>query len=217
MTLIALVHATPAPIGPAAEAFADALPQARLWNLLDDTLIGDAEQAGGLTPALRTRMRTLIAYAVDHGADAVLLTCSMYGPVAEEAARNHPVPVLPSDLALFDEVARLEPATVLVLGPAEAGTRDTVDRLSAHLGPGTSVHGTAVAGVREALAENDVDLAARLLATSASAHLSDVVVLGQFSLAPAAEQVRALADVPVLSPPRLAAQAVGTALAGAKR
>lgn len=30
-------------------------------------------------------------------ADAVLLTCSMYGPVAVEAAAQHPVPVLASD------------------------------------------------------------------------------------------------------------------------
>ncbi|MGI5499857.1 hypothetical protein [Lentzea sp. CA-135723] len=210
MALIALVHATPAPMAPAAEAFAAAMPGARLWNLLDDTLITDAEQAGGLTPELRQRMRTLIGYAVGHGADAVLLTCSMYGPVAQES--GYQVPVLPSDLALFDEVARLQPAKVLVLGPIEAGTQDTVTRLRTHLGPAVSVSGSTVAGARGALAAGEVEHAAELLARAARAHVADVVVLGQFSLAPATEQVRALLNVPVLSPPDLAAQAIHTAL-----
>ncbi|MET9224445.1 aspartate/glutamate racemase family protein [Lentzea sp. NPDC003310] len=212
MALVALVHATPTPMAPAARAIATEMPGARLWNLLDDTLIGDAEQAGGLTPVLRARMRTLIGYATGHGADAVLLTCSMYGPVADEVASA--VPVLPSDRALFDEVARSAAGRVLVLGPAEAGTRDTADRLRAHLGPGPVVHGTAVAGVRDALAHNDVPLAARLVVAAAREHDADVVVLGQFSLDPVADAVAAELAVPVLSPPRLAARAVRAALAG---
>ncbi|MFD4669938.1 hypothetical protein ACFWNN_09395 [Lentzea sp. NPDC058450] len=212
MTVVALVHATAAPMGPAAEAFAAVMPQARLWNLLDDTLIGEVEKAGGLTPALRDRMRALIGYAVENGADAVLLTCSMYGPVAAEVTAG-PVPVLPPDRALFDEVVRLQPATVLVLGAAEAGTNDTAGRLRSHLGPEATVHGRTVAGVRDAVAAGDVEHAAHLLAAAARAQPADVVVLGQFSLAPVAERVRALAGVPVLSPPHLAARAVHTALA----
>ena len=72
---VALVHATPAAMAPARSAFADRFPQARLWNLLDDRLISEAEATGGLTPALRHRMQTLIRHAVDGGADAVLLSC----------------------------------------------------------------------------------------------------------------------------------------------
>ncbi|MFD4638164.1 AroM family protein [Lentzea sp. NPDC058436] len=212
MALVALVHATPAPMAPAADAFATAMPDARLWNVLDDTLITDAEQAGSLTPELRDRMRTLIGYAVDSGADAVLLTCSIYGPVTAEL--DHPVPVLPPDRALFEEVARLAPARVLVLGPAEAGARDTADRLRAHLGAGAVVEGVAVAGVRDALAAGDVAHAAELVVSTVRAHDTDVVVLGQFSLAPVAEAVAAALDVPVLSAPQLAARAIRAALGG---
>ena len=43
---VALIHATPAAMAPARAAFADRFPEARLWNLLDDLLISDAEAAG---------------------------------------------------------------------------------------------------------------------------------------------------------------------------
>jgi hypothetical protein len=77
---VALIHATPAAIGPARMAFSERFPRATVWNLLDDLLISQAQSAGGLTPALRGRMERLIEHAVAGGADAVLLTCSMYGP-----------------------------------------------------------------------------------------------------------------------------------------
>ncbi len=69
---VALIHATPAAMAPARAAFADRFPQARLWNLLDDLLISQAEEAGRITPPLRRRMERLIEQARDGGADAVL-------------------------------------------------------------------------------------------------------------------------------------------------
>ncbi|MBK1783963.1 aspartate/glutamate racemase family protein [Prauserella cavernicola] len=210
--LVALIHATPAAMAPAAAAFADAFPAVRLWNLLDDTLVADAERAGGLTAALRTRMRTLIGYAIDGGADAVVLSCSMFGPVAAE---QYDVPVLSSDAALFDAVARLAPGRATVLGPFPAATEDTVARLRAHLGHSTTVSGVVVAGVREALASGQPARAGELIAAAATdAGHADVLVLGQFSLAPARDEAQAALPIPVFSSPHLAAQALRARLGG---
>lgn len=200
---VALVHATQASIGPALAAFADRFPGARLWNLLDDLLISEAEEAGGVTPALRARMLGLIRHAVDGGADAVLLTCSMYGPVALEAAADHRVPVLSSDQALFDQVASHEPPAVAVLGPVRAGVADTVERLRDRIGD-VRVTGIVVDGSRAAA--GDTALLGRLVADEArrAEPGADLIVLGQFSLAPAHSAVEAAVSVPVLSPPRLA-------------
>lgn len=92
---VALIHATTAAIAPAAAAFADRFPEARLWNLLDDLLMTEADAAGGLTAPLRRRMRCLIAHAEDGGAAAILLTCSLYGPVAGEVTPARPRPSWP--------------------------------------------------------------------------------------------------------------------------
>jgi Asp/Glu/hydantoin racemase len=215
---IALVHATPAAMEPARAAFADRFPQARLWNLLDDRLISEAEAAGGLTSALRDRMHALIRYAVDGGADAVLMSCSMYGPVALEAATGVAQPVLASDQALFDAVATTGAGRVAVLGPIAAGTHDTVARLRAwladrHLHP--SITGSVVAGAREAGLSGDQERFDHLVVDAARAVEADadVLVLGQFSLAPAQPAVAAAVTVPVLSPPHLAADVLRGRLA----
>ena len=143
---VALIHATPAAMAPARAAFADRFPQARVWNLLDDLLIVQVEEAGSLTPALRGRMERLIEHAVSGGADAVLLTCSMYGPVAHDVVGSSSVPVLASDDALFAAVAAHRPGRVTVLGPIQAGVDDTVARLRHHLGTGAAVDGVVVDG-----------------------------------------------------------------------
>ena len=220
---VALVHATSAAMAPARSAFADRFPQARLWNLLDDRLISEAEAAGGLTPALRHRMQTLIRHAVDGGADAVLLSCSMYGPVAVEGAAGYPVPVLASDQALFETVAEHvtchdrhsgRARRVAVLGPIRAGVDDTVARLRDRLaGEEVALTGTVVDGVHAAAGDLSqlvplvVD-AARRVEPSA-----DVIVLGQFSISPAQPVVHAAVDVPVLSPTHLAADVLRARLA----
>ena len=47
---VALIHATPAAMAPARDAFADRFPQARVWNLLDDLLISQARRRGRSHP-----------------------------------------------------------------------------------------------------------------------------------------------------------------------
>jgi Asp/Glu/hydantoin racemase len=208
--IVALIHAAPASMPPAHGAFAERFPSARLWNLLDDRLLPDADAAGGLTPPLRHRMRTLIRHAVEGGADAVLLTCSMYGPVAVEEAAGHPVPVLPSDHALFDAVRSQGARRVAVLGPIRASVDDTAGRLRAQL-PAATVAGTVVDGAPGA----DPARLERLVADTARrvAPDADVIVLGQFSIAPAQAAAQAAVSVPVLSPPHLAADLLRRRLA----
>jgi Asp/Glu/hydantoin racemase len=209
---VALVHATPAAMQPAREAFADRFPEARVWNLLDDLLIIQAEAAGGLTSALRARMRSLIRHAIDGGADAVLLSCSIYGEVAIEEAATYSLPVLPSDQALFEavrfEIARSGARRIGVLGPIRAGVDDTVARLGDWLGAQElRISGVVVDGVREAAAAGDQARLEQLVADEAQriAPDTDVVVLGQFSISPAQPAAQAAVSVPVLSPPHLAA------------
>ena len=151
---VALIHATPAAMRPARAAFADRFPEARLWNLLDDLLITEAEAAGGLTPPLRHRMRTLIRHAVDGGADAVLLSCSMYGQVAIDEATSYPVPVLPSDQALFEAVrSEITPATGRGGSPcsdrsAPASTTPLPGWLTGSVAPELRISGVVVDGVQ---------------------------------------------------------------------
>jgi aspartate/glutamate racemase len=212
---VALIHATPMAMAPARDAFGDRFPQARLWNLLDDLLISQAQEAGAVTSPLRVRMERLIEHAISGGADAVLLTCSMYGPVAHDVVESAHVPVLASDDALFAAVAGQRPRRVAVLGPNRAGLDDSVARLRSHLGADAAeVTAVVVEGAAGAASAGDLAELERLVTAVARTveGSADVIVLGQFSLSPAAGAVAAAVSVPVLSPAHLAAEALQASL-----
>jgi Asp/Glu/hydantoin racemase len=209
--LVAVINATPASVSPAKLALAEAFPDAVVWNLLDDRLISDAEAAGGLTPALSRRMLSLIDYASAGGADAVLLSCSMYGPVLDEARQDHELPMLSSDEALFEEVASRSFDSVLLVGPLEPAVEDSVGRLRQVLrssASGTRIIGQVAIGAIEATARGDLDELVGVLQAATSPYVNDVdaVVLGNFSLAPARAGLEAAVQIPVLSAPELAAE-----------
>jgi Asp/Glu/hydantoin racemase len=209
--LVAVINATSASVAPAKAALAEAFPEAQVWNLLDDRLISDAEAAGGLTPALSLRMLRLIDYAATGGADAVLLSCSMYGPVLDQARRDHELPMLSSDEALFEEVESRAFGSVLLLGPLGPAVEDSVSRLRHALrgsASDTRIIGRVAAGAIEATARGDIDELIRVLQAAASSCVDDVdaVVLGNFSLAPARAVLEAALHIPVLSAPDLAAE-----------
>jgi hypothetical protein len=216
---VALIHASPASVAPAQAAFADEFPDARLWNLLDDRLVVDADRAGGLTAALHDRMSTLIRYAVDGGARAVQLSCSMYGPAAVAASAQHPVPVLASDQAMFEQVAASGAGRVGVLGSLSSAAADSAGRLRAALAessPHTVVTWRGVEGASAAANAHDMELLTKLMEAAAQelAAEVDLIVLAQYSLAPTLAAVAAASPVPVLSPPHLAASSLRDRLVG---
>lgn len=207
---VALIHASEASMAPAAQAFATEFPEAQLWHLLDSRLVSDADRAGGITPELHARMTALIEYAVRGGADAVQLSCSMYGPVGADAAAVQPVIVLASDQAMFERVVLLAPARVGVLGSLGSAVSDSATRLRDSLataGVDATVVERVVTGAADAANAGRLeDLEALMVAaaTEMSGQV-DLIVLAQYSLAPTVAAVQAAVPLPVLSPPHLAA------------
>jgi len=215
---VALIHASPASVNPAKAAFASAFPDAELWNLLDDRLVVDADLAGGLTPALHARMSTLIQYALDGGAAAVQLSCSMYGPVAADAAGHTNVPVLASDQAMFEYVRDSAVGKVGVLGSLESAASDSAERLRAELAETsteTSVTWRVAEGAAKAANAGELVLLEELMIANAQelAREVDLILIAQYSLAPTLDAVAAAVAVPVLSPPHLAASTLRAELA----
>lgn len=164
-------------------------------------------------------MATLISYAIDGGADAVQLSCSMYGPVATEVATSYAVPVVPSDDAMFAHVAEARPQRIGVLGSLESAAADSARRLRAYLAEGSVTadldHG-AVSGAAAAADRGDqAELESLLLeAGTELAHRVDVIVLVQYSIAPALPAMADAISVPVLSPPHMAASALARTIGG---
>lgn len=219
--LIALVGATAAAIPPTMEAFRKRFPEARLWNLLDDRLITDAIDAGRLTEKLHKRMSRLIDYALDGGATGVLLTCSMYGPVAHEAAESADVPILAADDAAFEDIAASGWSRIALVSSLPAALASAEQRLRGFLVDRThslEFIGVLAAPAFQASIDGDVEgmAVAVVEAVAAVDPRPDAVFLAQYSLTPAADAIADATELPVLSGPGTAALALRTAILRAR-
>jgi len=107
MPRIALIHALSHSVDPINQAMARDWPEATRMNLLDDSLSADLAASGrGLDAAMSKRFRDLADYAVGTGAEAILFTCSAFGPCIEAVARHHaPIPVLKPNEAMAVDAA----------------------------------------------------------------------------------------------------------------
>lgn len=207
--IVALISATFAAVQPAVRGLADGFPQAVPWNIVDDRLMTDADEQGGLTPALRARMARLIEHAIVEGADGVLLTCSLYGDVAHAFDRAT-VPVLAADQAAFGLASEGGYARVLIVGSFAAAVDDSTDRFRAAVsgtGGVVSVSSAVAQGALRATTERD-DVAlldALVEATVPHRGEMDAVLLAQYSLAPATEGLREALGIPIISGPHASA------------
>ncbi|MFC5947496.1 hypothetical protein ACFQH9_04305 [Pseudonocardia lutea] len=208
---IALISAVPAAIAPAEAALRAALPDAVVWNILDDRLLADADSRGGLDDVLRLRMQRLIAHAVAEDVDGVLLTCSLYGPVAQQT--DAAVPVMAPDEAAFADIAAAGHASVLVLASFDNARDDSVQRLEAAVraaGVTVRVTGRSVPAAMTASRAGDQGALVTALVEACVDRPADVdaVFLAQYSLAPAGDALQQTIGLPVLSGPKSAAAAL---------
>jgi len=215
--LIALISATPAAITPAVGAFSVEYPEAVVWNILDDRLLQDANSAGGVTPLLKERMKRLIRHAVNERADGILLTCSIYGPVAHEIADQLAVPVYAADDAAFEATLASGAATVLVVAAGASQLADTESRLAeaaALAGVTTDFPARVAEGSLAAAVAGDTETlyASIVAAVESYAGTPDAILLAQYSLSPVADRLSAQFGVPVFAGPQRAAQKLRDAI-----
>ena len=201
MTRIALIHALAHSVAPINEELAREWPACERMNLLDDSLSADlARSEHGLDALMHRRFESLAVYAESTGAQAMLFTCSAFGPCIEAVAARRPgMPVLKPNEAMIAEavatgrriglVASFEPT--LVSMPAEfPATTNVVPRLA---------QGAMAALNRGDLAGHDARV------TEAALWLvqqgCEVIALAQFSMARAQGAVQQALCIPVLTTP----------------
>lgn len=208
---IALIHAlrhSPAPI---AAAFRDLWPEPQLMNLLDDSLSADLARVGRLTPAMTDRFLTLARYAKGTGVDAILFTCSAFGPCIDAVVRElAPMPVLKPNEAMIEEAAGFgKRIGLLATFPA------TLSSMTDEFPAGVTIVPKLAEGALAALDRGDTEghdgRAARAALDLADC---DVIALAQFSLARAAPRVALATNKAVLTTPHSAVKKMKRLLLG---
>jgi len=204
---IALIHATPLAIEPVRDAFAQLWPAAKLSNLLEDSLGPDLATAGEITVGMNARFAALNKYAALCGADAILYTCSAFGPAIDGAKSLVRIPTLKPNEAMFEEALALAPpggrvVLLTTFGPAGEPMAAEFKDLSSSSGKAVELLVHCVPDAFAALQAGDVNTHDRLLREAAEAlGESHALMLGQFSMARAANDLAGVAKCPVLTSP----------------
>lgn len=196
---IALIHALSHSMAPINEAFSRDWPQARLMNLLDDSLSADLAANGkGLDAAMHDRFLRLGQYAADCGCEAILFTCSAFGPCIDAVAKQHAlIPVLKPNEAMITDAAASGKRVGLVatFGP-------TLESMPPEFPSTVGLDCLLATGALDALNAGNPQAHDALIAQAAK-HLAErgvqVIALAQFSMARARALVEAQTGLPVLT------------------
>ncbi|HXL13827.1 MAG TPA: aspartate/glutamate racemase family protein [Bradyrhizobium sp.] len=208
---IALIHALKHSVVPIEASFARHWPDAILMNLLDDSLSADVARDGRLTAAMTDRFLSLGRYAASTGADAILFTCSAFGPCIEAVTRERvPMPVLKPNQAMIEQaVARGHRIGLL------STFAPTLKSLPQEFPSTIQIVPKLAEGALAALDRGDRAEHDRLVAeASRDLRDCDLIALAQYSMAPAASLVAEASGRPVLTTPDSAVMKLKELLAG---
>ena len=208
---IGLIH-TVAPAVPLFnELSAEMLPDVEVINLLDEGLIKDLFARGQYTEGMAKRLGMLASFAVESGAEVVMLTCSSMAPLVDKARKMVKVPFLKVDEAMADEAVELG-TCIGVIATAHTTLEPTSELIKSRAAlkkKAVGVEALLCSGAFEAINRGDLTthdeiVKPRLIELM---HRVDVVVLAQASISRVIAQLSdSERKVPILSSPRLGMQ-----------
>jgi Asp/Glu/hydantoin racemase len=216
MKTVVVVHTGPATVQPIKQQFQAILPDVRVVNLMDDSLLNDVIAAGHLTDAVSGRILSYMRMGEEMGACAVLNACSSVGEAATAARAQVSIPIVKIDESMAENAVSygprigvvatvrttLEPTVRLIRAKAAAQQR-TVEVVEA-LAEG------AFQALLDGQTERHDDIVTRTIG-SLSGRV-DVIVLAQASMARLIPALSGL-DVPVLSSPQSGVESLRAVLA----
>lgn len=192
---------------PIGEAFRQLWPAARVTHLLEDSLSVDLAAEGRLSERMIERFVALARYAHGAGADAVLFTCSAFGPAIEAAAAAVSIPVLKPNEAMLEEALTVGNRIGLLatFEPSIPALRGELEQMARKNSIALEITARAIPAALSALHAGCAADHDRLIADAAQEiGECDALILGQFSMASAANAIPARPRRKVLTSPNSA-------------
>jgi aspartate/glutamate racemase len=217
MKTIAAVYTAQSLIEPTKALFTELIPEHRLINIFDDSLIADVMRANfTMTTGVRRRLASYYRACEDMGADLILNTCSSMGDVVDEIRPFSKIPILKIDEPMVREaVSAADSIAVMMSNPTTTGpTLCLVRAVAREMNKPVKIVEGLAKGAFEALVAGKPELHDDLLLKAAvkAAAEADVIILAQGSMARMQQTIAQATGRPVLSSPRLGVQAVKTFL-----
>jgi Asp/Glu/hydantoin racemase len=205
---LALLHTSPVLTPLFGSLCAKWIPEARVFHLVDESLIKNTIEAGQLQKITIRRLINMIGSGFDAGADAVLVTCSSIGPGVEIAQSLFDRPVIRVDEAMaklaVEKGRRI--GVIATLSTTLAPTAGLVRRKAREAGNHVEIVECLCEGAFEAVMSGDTATHDRIVGEALTSKLNDVdvIVLAQASMARVLEALPAGAvKAPALASPEL--------------
>ena len=206
---VVLIHAIEMAINPIMKAFEVHWPEAETINILDDSLSRDRAKSDVLDCKMMGRFLRLGEYALSIDADGILFTCSAFGPAIEAVAKQHEIPVLKPNEAMFS-MALKQGKNIGMLVTFENSIKvmsQEFDAMAKTRNSAATLNVKLVKDTISILKQGRIDEHNRLIADTAK-ELKDceALMLAQFSMANAWNAVSEQLDIPILTAPDAAAK-----------
>lgn len=208
---IALIHALSHSVTPVNSAMIRLWPEAIRMNLQDDSLSNDLAAAEakapgtGLDAAMHERFQRLAQYAIDCGSDAILFTCSAFGPCIEAVAAKQTIFVLKPNEAMIEQAVALVGERGKMNGQIlglVSSFAPTLASMPNEFSTDINLETQLAEGAMAALNAGDVathDMLVVAAAVSLVKQGAKVIALAQYSMAHCKPMVEAACGVPVLT------------------
>ncbi|MDU0203740.1 aspartate/glutamate racemase family protein [Paenibacillus sp. MAH-36] len=205
---------------PLKKVFHEMLPDIRLVNIIDDSLIGDVVRAGHIPEVVSRHLVQYYRHAEELGADVILNTCSSVGDVADEAVEAIGIPIVRIDewMAAKAVAGYTRIAVLATLPSTLEPTLRLIQRKADEAGREVQLVSGLAEGAFDALISGKPEEHDRLLLETAKRATddADVLVLAQGSMARMEQALAEATGKPVLSSPRFGVEHVKAVLEAAK-
>ena len=183
--------------------FAEQMPDCRLINIIDDSLIADVIENNEVQPAVTRRLLQYYQTAADMGADVIFNTCSSVGDLVAVGQKLVDVPIVRIDESMAREaVTNYQSIGVIATIPT---TLDPTVRLlkeqAALIGKEVSIVDGLADGAYQALVNGKPEEHDQRIADVAQklSQEVDAIVLAQGSMARMEKKLAEITGIPVLS------------------
>ncbi len=204
---LALIHATRLAIDPIEKAAAAIWPEVEAISILDEGLSVDRAKENELSSQLHRRIVDLSRYAQTCAADGILFTCSAFGTAIDQACAEAPVPVMKPNEAMFEAAFSYGDriAIIYTFPPSAEGMEEEFRQEGTKRGSAARLTTYFCDGALAAKRAGDHVRHDQLIAeTALGIERADVILLAQFSMAGAVQDVRKQTGIPVLTSPEAA-------------
>lgn len=107
MIKITIIHTSLVSHAHLNQLFREIIPEAKIHNIVDDSLLAEVSEAGHITPSITSRMCGYYQTAQQIGSNLIFNQCSSVGEAAEIAAKTVSIPVLRVDEAMAEKAVSL--------------------------------------------------------------------------------------------------------------